>query len=224
MRGCTRTNRRTCGRGRVAVRKSECSRTDAETAPYWKVRLPIDMSYSMLYLYNMTYNQDDPTKESAMVNRAGWQIDWLTQRTRRILAVASLIGLPAMFAWSLFWLTTTLPTIIWGPISFVLVGATAIGALILYRFVRNRADLSGTGLDERQRQLRDRAWVMSYQILSTVVVAGLAFGGILVLGLGRELTIDASLANAVVLCMGILIPLLPVAALAWVEPDPPAGD
>ena len=65
---------------------------------------------------------------------------------------------------------------------------------------------------------------MSYQILSTVVVAGLAFVGILVLGLGRELTIDASLANALVLCMGTLIPLLPVSALAWVEPDAPAGD
>ena len=129
-----------------------------------------------------------------------------------------------MFAWSSFWLTTAVPTIVWGPVSFVLIGATAIGPLILYRFVRNRADLAGQGLDERQRQLRDRAWVMSYQILSTVVVAGLAFVGILVLGLGRELTIDASLANALVLCMGTLIPLLPVSALAWVEPDAPAGD
>jgi hypothetical protein len=61
--------------------------------------------------------------------------------------VAALVGLPAMFAWSAFWLTTTVPSIVWGPISF-----------------------------------------------------------------------------ALVLCMGTLVPLLPVAALAWVEPDAPAGD
>lgn len=64
----------------------------------------------------------------------------------------------------------------------------------------NRADLPGHGLDERQQQLRDRTWVMSYQVLSTVVVAGLALVGILVLGLGRELIIDATLANAIVRC------------------------
>ena len=159
-----------------------------------------------------------------MTTSFGTRIDRLGQGTRRLVAVATLLGLPAMFAWSSFWLTTAVPTIIWGPFSFVLIGATAIGALVLYRFVRNRADMPGTGLDERQRQLRDRAWVMSYQVLSTVVVAGLALVGVLVLGLGNELTIDAGLANALVLCMGTLIPLLPVAALAWVEPDAPAGD
>ena len=159
-----------------------------------------------------------------MANRAGWRIDRLSQRTRRVLAVLSLIGLPAMFAWSSYWLTTTVPSIVWGAVSLALIGCTAVGAVILYRFVRNRADLPGDGLDERQRQLRDRAWVMSYQLLSVVIVACLAVVGVLVLGLGRELTVDAGLANAVVLSMGTLVPLLPVAALAWVEPDVPAGD
>lgn len=138
--------------------------------------------------------------------------------------MVSLIGLPAMFAWSTFWLTTTVPTILWGPVSFVLIGMTVVRALVLYRFVRSRADLLGDGLDERQRQLRDRAWVMSYQVLSVVVVAGLSLIGILVLGLGQTLTVDPPLANALVLCMGTLIPLLPVASLAWVEPDAPAGE
>ena len=138
--------------------------------------------------------------------------------------MVTLIGLPAMLAWSTFWLTTTVPSFVWGPISLVLIGATVFGALILYRFVRNRAELRGRGLDERQQQLRDRAWVMSYQVLSTVVVACLAVVGVLVLGLGRELTIDAPLANAIVLCIATLVPVLPVAALAWVEPDAPADD
>lgn len=181
------------------------------------------MSSDSLSIYNMTYKQDHISEDTNMA-RGGRQIDGLSQRTRRILAAASLIGLPAMFAWSTFWLTTTVPTIVWGPVSFALIGTTAIGALILYRFVRNRADLPGRGLDERQQQLRDRAWVMSYQVLSTVVVACLAVVGVLVLGLGHELTIDPPLANAIVLSVGTLIPLLPVAALAWVEPDALAGD
>jgi len=172
----------------------------------------------------MTYNESDLTEEISMDRRAGDRIDRLPQRTRRVLGVFTLLGLPAMFAWSSFWLTTTVPSIFWGPVSFVLVGVTAVGTLVLYRFVRNRADLPGHGLDERQRRLRDQAWVMSYQVLSLVVIAGLSFVGILVLGFGRELTIDAPIANALVLSVATLVPLLPVAALAWVEPDAPVDD
>ena len=158
------------------------------------------------------------------IRTGGRQIDRLSQRRRRVIAVAALVGLPAMFAWSSFWLSTTVPTVVWGPVSFILIGLTVVGAFVLYRFVRNRADMPGDGLDERQRMLRDRAWIMSYQVLSTVVIIGIAIVGVLVLGFGQPITIDAGLANALVLCMGTLVPLLPVAALAWVEPDAPAGD
>ena len=172
----------------------------------------------------MTYNNNDLITENAADARAGNRIDRLPQRTRRVLGVATLLGLPGMFTWSAFWLSTTVPAIVWGPVSFALIGVTVIGSFVLYRFVRNRADPSGRGLDERQQRLRDRAWVMSYQVLSTVVIAILAFVGVVVLGLGNELTIDAPVANALVLCMATLVPLLPVAALAWVEPDVPADD
>jgi hypothetical protein len=173
-----------------------------------------------LYIYNTTHDINNFTEEMTM----GGRIDRLSQRTRRILAVAALAGLPTMFAWSTYWQTTTVPGSVWGPVSFVLIGATVIGAAVLYWFVRHRAEIPGHGLDERQRQLRDRAWIMSYQVLSVVVVVGLSLIGVLVLGLGHELTVDPPLANALVLCTGTLIPLLPVAALAWVEPDVPAGD
>jgi hypothetical protein len=33
-------------------------------------------------------------------------------------------------------------------------------------------------------------------------------------------TIDAALANALVLSIAVLLPILPVATLAWIEPDP----
>jgi hypothetical protein len=149
------------------------------------------------------------------------RIDHLSQRTRRVIAVASMIGLPGMFAWSAFWLRTSVPSVIWGPFSFVLILVTAVGAFLLYGFVRDRANF-GADLDERQRQLRDRAWVMSYEVLAAAVIGGVVVIAVLVLGMGRNVNLDGTIVSAIAICTGVLIPLLPVAALAWVEPDAPA--
>lgn len=124
-----------------------------------------------------------------------------------------------MYAWSSFWMTTTVPTFVWGPVSLLLIGGTAVGALLLYGYARDRAGLPGAALDERERRLRDRAWILSYQVLAVVVVATVAAVVIPVLGFGQPVTIDAALASAAALCLGVLLPLLPTAALAWIEPD-----
>ena len=76
------------------------------------------------------------------------------------------------------------------------------------------------GLDERQRHLRDQAWILSYQVLSTVVILGVAWAGLAVWLFDKPVTIDAGLANALVLSIAVLLPVLPTAALAWIEPDP----
>jgi hypothetical protein len=154
------------------------------------------------------------------VSRQPSRIDRLPRRSRRAVAVGTLLGLPAMFAWSTFWVGTTVSTIVWGPISFVLIGMTIVGSLILYRYIRGRADMPGRGLDERERQLRDRAWILSYRVLSLVVIGVVVVLGISVFILGRTLTIDANLVNALVLSVAVLLPVLPAAALAWIEPDP----
>ena len=147
------------------------------------------------------------------------RIERLSRRSRRLLASVAMLGLPAMFLWSALWQRTTVPTIVWGPGSFLLIGATLGGALVLYRYVRDRADMPGAHLDERERQLRDRAWILSYQVLVAVVVLLAASVVIPVLGFGSPVTIDASVATAVALCLGVLLPLLPAACLAWLEPD-----
>ena len=159
-----------------------------------------------------------------MVTTAGkrsesW-IDRLPQRVRRLIAVVSLLGLPGMYAWSVFWLTTSVPKIVWGPVSFVLIGATAAGSLVLYRFARDRADLRAD-LDERQRQLRDRAIVLAYQVLSGVIVIAVAGIAVQVLGMGRVVTLDGAVVGGLAISVGVLIPLLPTTALAWIEPDAP---
>jgi hypothetical protein len=146
-------------------------------------------------------------------------IDRLSRRSRRIIATATVLGLPGMFAWSALWHDTQVPPILWGPGTFVLIGVTIAGAFVLYRYVRDRADLPGEHLDERERQLRDRAWILAYQVLAMVVVLVAVAVVLPVLGLGRTITIDASVATAITLCLGVLLPLLPAAALAWLEPD-----
>lgn len=147
-------------------------------------------------------------------------IGGLPRRVRRVITLISLVGLPGMYAWSAFWLTTSVPKIIWGPISFLLIGATAGGSLILYTFVRDRANIRAD-LDERQRQLRDRAMVLCYQVLSAVVILAVAGVAIPVLLLGHAVTLDGTVVGGFALTAGVLIPLLPVAALAWIEPDAP---
>ena len=148
----------------------------------------------------------------------------LSQRTRRMTAVATLVGMPAAFAWSSYWLTTGVNNLLWGPITFVLFGATIGGAIVLYAYVRRRADLPGPGLDERQRSLRDQAWILSYQVLSTVVIVAVAYAALQVWLFGHPVTVDADLANALVLSNAVLLPVLPAAALAWIEPDPIAEE
>lgn len=149
----------------------------------------------------------------------GARIDRLSQGARRVIAVLTMVGLPAMYVWSGYWLGTSVPALIWGPVSFVLIGFTAAGSLILYRFVRDRADPQSDHLDERQRQLRDQAYVLSYGVLSTVVVAVIAIPAVLVLGFGRTVMLDPTIVTAVALVVGTLIPVLPFAMLAWLEPD-----
>ncbi len=146
-------------------------------------------------------------------------VERLSRRSRRLIAVAALLGLPAMYAWSSMWMTTSVPNLLWGPVTFLFLGCTLVGAYILYRYVQGRADLPGRGLDERERQLRDRAWILSYQVLSVVIVLFIAGLAIPVLVFGQPVTIDASIATAAALCLGVLLPLLPAAALAWLEPD-----
>ena len=148
------------------------------------------------------------------------RIDRLSQRSRRLIAVVTMLGLPAMFVWSALWQRTSVPAVLWGPGTFLLIGATLVGAFVLYRFVRDRADMPGPRLDERERQLRDRAWILSYEVLALVVVLLGVAVVVPVLGFGAPITIGASIAGAVALCLGVLLPLLPAACLAWLEPDP----
>src|SRR5262245_42440477 len=144
----------------------------------------------------------NPTRS---VGRRIDRLSHLRQRTRRLIVAATLVGLPAAYLWSSYWLTTSTPTILWGPVTFLLFGATLVGAFLLYGFVRRRADLPGVGLDERERQLRDRAWILAYQVLSAVVVGAIVVAGLEVFVFGNEITLDADAVNGLVLSVAVLL-------------------
>ena len=76
------------------------------------------------------------------------RIDQLSQRTRRVIAVATLVGLPSMYLWSSFWLGTSVPNVIWGPISFV----------PEYRFGGDAAKAAFGAVHEFDRTLREDYW------------------------------------------------------------------
>jgi len=152
----------------------------------------------------------------------GSRVERLSRRSRRIIATATLLGLPAMYLWSTVMAGTSVLLVVRGTVTFLLIGSTIVGSFVLYRFIQHRADMPGAGLDERQRHLRDQAWILSYQVLAAVVVAGVAIAAVAVLGFGQRIDLDANLMSALAVSVGVLLPVLPIAALASIEPDPPA--
>src|ERR1700674_1650576 len=194
-------------------RSRKASRADDGNRPGPRIVLTFCCICTIVRAVTMHNHGGGLMEHSSARSRASW-IDRLPRRVRRVIVVITLIGLPGMYAWSAFWLSTSAPKLLWGPVSFLLIGATLAGALVLYMFVRDRAGDSSK-LDERQRQLRDQAMVLCYQVLSAVVIVAVLWLGITVLGLGRVVALDATIVGGMAVVVGVLVPLLPVAALAW---------
>ena len=87
----------------------------------------------------------------------------------------------------------------------------------------------GTGqLDERQRQLRDRAAYFSYRIVgaAAVIPVVILFGALLTVPFDSWglVTLDPTSLFALAVCVSVLcicLNVLPIAIMAWLEPDPP---
>ena len=142
----------------------------------------------------------------------------LTQRTRRVLAVITMVSLPlgAMF------MTLTRDTSARHAGAGINLGLTLVallGMLVLGQYLRDRWTMSRE-LDERQRHMRDRAVVISYTILLVcvaLVVISLSF----VVGvLGHDLTLRPIVAWPLTASF-LTVSILPMGVLAWIEPDPP---
>ena len=78
-------------------------------------------------------------------------------------------------------------------------------------------------LDERQRSVLDQALVVSYGVLTTliVIVAGVLA---IYLSLVGPIQLEMGALTPWLIAIGVYVPLLPFAALAWIEPDVPSED
>ena len=132
--------------------------------------------------------------------------------------MAALAGYPGMYLWYFAMRDSTVPVAIWGPISFVLLGMTFVAGTILWLWSRNRTDLKNEALDERQRQVRDRVYVLSYQALSAFI-ALIATPIVIAAAFGAVFTVDFNTLVPFIVGFAIYFPALPIMVLAWIEPD-----
>ncbi len=145
------------------------------------------------------------------------------QATRRILVLAAFLGYPLQqIGYYVLVANGTLPTLLWGVIGVALFSASVIGLVGVYGYGQGRIDARGR-LDERQRLVVDRAMIVSYSVLTTVIV--LIAGALAIyLSFVGPLELEMTILTPWFIAIGLYVPFLPFAALAWSERDAPADD
>jgi hypothetical protein len=147
----------------------------------------------------------------------------LSQRARRAAVLGAFAGFPLQ-AIGYVALVERGPwsSAIWAPISLLLFAITIVGVVAVYGYGQGRLDRRER-LDERQRTMLDRSLIVSYSVLTTVVVA--VVGGLaLYLSFVGPITLEMTAFTPWVIAVGLYVPFLPFAALAWLEPNAPRDD
>lgn len=106
--------------------------------------------------------------------------------------------------------------------AIALFAMTIISVFALYGYGRGRMGYAKDRLDERQRAMHDRALVVSYGVVTTAV--GLVLGGLAGWAMNEPVVIEMASLVPVLIGAGLYLPVLPFAALAWIEPDLPVDD
>jgi hypothetical protein len=147
----------------------------------------------------------------------------LSRRTRRLAVVGLFAGYPLLqLGYRALVEPGRLSTGIWTPVAIGLFAITIVSAFVLYGYGQGRMGYPKGKLDERQRAMHDRALVLSYGIVTTVV--GLTLGGLAGWAMNEPVVIDMAGLVPVLIGAGLYLPTVPFAALAWIEPDLPADD
>lgn len=139
------------------------------------------------------------------------------RRQRRLAVVAAFAGYPlVLLGYSTLVAPGRLPTLIWAPIAIALMGLSVVGCFATYGFTGDRMRGRAT-MDERERAMNDRAIVLSYGVVTTIIVASVAW--LALAASGGPVVIEMSALTPLLIAVGVFIPLLPFAVLAWIEPD-----
>ncbi len=144
----------------------------------------------------------------------------LARRVRRPLAVIAVVGYPvAVTCWAVAYGVLGVPPAVAGVVGLLAILITLFAIRRVYQFRARLAQAPDAQLDERQLQIRDRAYVESYRIFAAITIVTLLLVGIVPDLLHQPLTFDYSVANLFVMGAVILSLGLPSAVVAWREPD-----
>ena len=150
----------------------------------------------------------------------------MPRRTRRLVVLGTFVAWPLLsVGYALLSRAGALPAVslLWAPIAILLLVGFAIGVFVIYGVTRNRAEPEATELDERQRDLAVRARALSYTGVLVCVVALAGAWAVYVTTIG-PFTLGAGWLLTVAIVVGVYLPILPSAVLAWIEPDAPPED
>lgn len=151
------------------------------------------------------------------------RLPMLSQLRRRIAVGAAFGGYPSLIlGYSTLVAPGRLSQVAWSPIAVVLFSLTLIGVVAVYGYGQGRMDRPER-LDERQRAMVDRAHIVSYAVLTTLIVA---VGGVVAVyaSFVGPVVIEMTPFTPWLVAIGLYIPFLPYAALAWIESDLPSDD
>ena len=145
------------------------------------------------------------------------------QRLRRLVVAATFAGYPlVVLGYANLVEPGHVPVAIWAPVALALMATTILGIFAVYGFAGERMRERSL-LDERERAMSDRALVLSYGVVTTALVLALSALATAT-ALGGPVTIDMETLTPILIAAGVFVPVLPFAALAWIEPDAPRDD
>jgi hypothetical protein len=149
----------------------------------------------------------------------------LQRRTRRLLVLLTGLGYPLVLAgYGTLVAPGRISLAAWAPVATVLMAFTVIGVVAIFGYARGRADLGSGRLDERQAQLRDRAWALSYAIVIIAIALVLVSLMVVRSSSGMDVALSGELIGYAATTAAIYLPVLPPAVLAWMEPDAPRDE
>jgi len=150
----------------------------------------------------------------------------VSRRSRRLVVLGTFVAWPVLYVgYGLSARSGALPSVsqLWAPLAIVLMFGFAAGVITIYGITRSRAEPTSSELDERQRDLAVRARALSYGVLLAFVVASAGLWAVYVTFVG-PVTFGPELLLPVAIVVGVYLPALPSAVLAWIEPDEPPED
>jgi hypothetical protein len=152
------------------------------------------------------------------VNTAAARIEHLPRSRRRQVVLAGLVGYPLAVGVLVVLKRTDVNRWLILACFLLLVGLTVAALLVGYGYARGRIDGRHTHLDERDLDLRQRAYALSHRVLAVIVIAACAVVEVYLTS-GNDIRLDASSFTPVLMWVVVYIPALPALMLAWIEPS-----